>query len=156
MNYVPNGWLLLFHVNWTLCSNSSRTEYCTCLMESLALLKQPLQYWFTVYQTVSCFNSIYVVFRLGTIEVVKERLFDDNCGSCLSTNNYRILTLAIKYFVNNSGSFLTSWPPLWSSGQSSWLQIRRPGSIPGTTRKKSSGPGTGSIQPREYNWGATW
>jgi hypothetical protein len=27
-------------------------------------------------------------------------------------------------------------PPLWSSGQSSWLQIRRPGSIPGTTTKK--------------------
>jgi hypothetical protein len=26
--------------------------------------------------------------------------------------------------------------PLWSSGQSSWLQIRGPGSIPGTTRKK--------------------
>jgi hypothetical protein len=29
------------------------------------------------------------------------------------------------------------------------------GSIPGTT-KKSSGSGTGSTQPREYNWGATW
>jgi hypothetical protein len=26
-----------------------------------------------------------------------------------------------------------------------------PGSIPGTTPKKSSGPGTGSTQPREYN-----
>jgi hypothetical protein len=26
-----------------------------------------------------------------------------------------------------------------------------PGSIPGTTRKKSSGSGTGSTQPREYN-----
>jgi homeo-domain-only family protein len=26
-----------------------------------------------------------------------------------------------------------------------------PGSIPGTTRKKSSGPGTGSTKPREYN-----
>jgi hypothetical protein len=26
-----------------------------------------------------------------------------------------------------------------------------PGSIPGTTTKKSSGSGTGSIQPREYN-----
>jgi hypothetical protein len=25
-----------------------------------------------------------------------------------------------------------------------------PGSIPGTTKKKSSGPGTGSTQPREY------
>jgi hypothetical protein len=37
-----------------------------------------------------------------------------------------------------------------------------PGSIPGTTRfsgkkgKKSSGSGTGSTQPREYYWGATW
>jgi hypothetical protein len=31
-----------------------------------------------------------------------------------------------------------------------------PGSIPGTTRKTSSGSGTGCIQPGEYNWGATW
>jgi hypothetical protein len=30
-------------------------------------------------------------------------------------------------------------PPLWSSGQSSWLQIRSPGSIPGTTKKKVVG-----------------
>jgi hypothetical protein len=30
-----------------------------------------------------------------------------------------------------------------------------PGSIPDTTRKKSSGSGTGSTQPREYNSGAT-
>jgi hypothetical protein len=30
-----------------------------------------------------------------------------------------------------------------------------PGSIPGTTRKKSSGSLTGSTQPREYNRGAT-
>jgi hypothetical protein len=27
------------------------------------------------------------------------------------------------------------WPPLWSSGQSSWLQIKKmPGTIPGATR----------------------
>jgi hypothetical protein len=31
-----------------------------------------------------------------------------------------------------------------------------PGSIPGTTRKKSSGSGKGSTQTREYNWIATW
>jgi hypothetical protein len=31
-----------------------------------------------------------------------------------------------------------------------------PGSIPATTRKKSSGSGTGSTQPREHNWEATW
>jgi hypothetical protein len=48
-------------------------------------------------------------------------------------------------------------PPLWSSGQSSWLQIRRPGfDCRHYQKKKSSGSGTGSTQPREYNWRATW
>jgi hypothetical protein len=49
-----------------------------------------------------------------------------------------------------------SRPPLWSSGQSSWLQIRRPGFDSRHYLKKSSGSVTGSTQPREYNWGATW
>jgi hypothetical protein len=45
-----------------------------------------------------------------------------------------------------------SRPPLWSSGQSSWLQIRRPGFDSRHHQgKKSSGSGTGSTQPREYN-----
>jgi hypothetical protein len=47
---------------------------------------------------------------------------------------------------------------LWSSGQSSWLQILRSRVrfpvIPDFLR--SSGSGTGSTQPREDNWGATW
>jgi hypothetical protein len=47
-----------------------------------------------------------------------------------------------------------SRPPLWSSGHSSWLQIQRSGSgfdssLPDFLR--SSGPGTGSTHPREYN-----
>jgi hypothetical protein len=42
-------------------------------------------------------------------------------------------------------------PPLWSSGQSSWLQIRRPGFDSRNYQKKSSGSGTGPTQPREYN-----
>ena len=49
-------------------------------------------------------------------------------------------------------------PPLWSSGQSFWLQVQRsrvrfPG-LPDLL--SSSGSGTGSTQPREVNWRATW
>jgi hypothetical protein len=41
-------------------------------------------------------------------------------------------------------------PPLWSSGQSSWPEIRvRFSAIPDFL--SSSGSGTGSTQPREYN-----
>jgi hypothetical protein len=47
-------------------------------------------------------------------------------------------------------------PLLWSSGQSSWLQIRRSGFDSRHYQKNSGRSGTGTIQPREYNWGATW
>jgi hypothetical protein len=59
------------------------------------------------------------------------------------------LIFVLRKYCNVS---ITHRPPLWSSGQSSWLQIWRPGF---TSRhyqnKKSSGSGTGSTQPREYN-----
>jgi hypothetical protein len=47
-------------------------------------------------------------------------------------------------------------PPLWSSGQEfldthPGARVRFPAG-----RKTSSGSGTGSAQPREYNWEATW
>ena len=52
-------------------------------------------------------------------------------------------------------------PPLWSSGQSFWLQIHwsrvRFPALPDFLR--GSGSGTGCTQPREpreVNWGATW
>jgi hypothetical protein len=59
-------------------------------------------------------------------------------------------------------SFLGGWmqlqPHVWSSGQSTWLQIQRSRvlfpALPDFL--KSSVSGTGSTQPREYNWGATW
>ena len=53
------------------------------------------------------------------------------------------------------------WPPLWSSGQSFWLQIQRSRvrspALPDFLG--SSRSGTGSTQPREpreVNWGANW
>jgi hypothetical protein len=50
------------------------------------------------------------------------------------------------------GSLMITGPPLWSSGQSSWLQIRGPGFDSRHYQgKKSSGSGTGSTQPLEYN-----
>jgi hypothetical protein len=47
---------------------------------------------------------------------------------------------------------------LWSSGHSSWLQIQRfRVRFPALSDVlRSSGSGTGSTEPREYNWGATW
>jgi hypothetical protein len=41
--------------------------------------------------------------------------------------------------------------PIDISALASGYRSEGPGSIPGTTRKKSSGSGTGSTQPREYN-----
>jgi hypothetical protein len=43
-------------------------------------------------------------------------------------------------------------PPLWSSGQSSWLQIQRSGFDPSRYQiLRDSGSGAGSTQPREHN-----
>ena len=66
------------------------------------------------------------------------------------------------YFMTFPFLILTAitfqWPPLWSSGQSFWLQIQRPRvrfpALPDFL--SSSGSGTVSTQPREVNWGATW
>jgi hypothetical protein len=68
-------------------------------------------------------------------------------GSC-----YSVTADIIRNYLKKGAN----WPPLWSSGQSSWLQNRRPRFDSWHYQKeKNSGSGTGSTQPREYNWGAT-
>jgi hypothetical protein len=64
------------------------------------------------------------------------------------------IRMGIPYFIQ----FVCSMPQILCGLVVRVLGYRSggPGSIPGTTRKKSSGSGTGSTQPREYNWGATW
>ena len=60
--------------------------------------------------------------------------------------------------LSNNISIVHLRPPLWSSGQSFWLQIQRSRvrfpALPDFL--SSSGSETGSTQPREENWGATW
>jgi hypothetical protein len=72
---------------------------------------------------------------------------------------YIYIYIYIYTYIHTHNFFLEYtyiWPPLWSSGQSFWLQNRRPGFASRHYQKKISGSGTGSTQPREYNWGATW
>jgi hypothetical protein len=62
---------------------------------------------------------------------------------------------------NQCNLFNLTWPPLWSIGQSFWLQIQRSRvrfpALPDFL--SSSGSGTGSTHPHEppdVNGGATW
>ena len=76
------------------------------------------------------------------------------------------ISQSVNYFGGRSGQYSANFylymsvkrPPLWSSGQSFWLQIQRSvvrfPALPDFL--SSSGSGTGSTQPREVNWGATW
>jgi hypothetical protein len=53
-------------------------------------------------------------------------------------------------------SILATMLDFFSWQKMAWLQIRRPAFDSRHYQKKSSVSGTGSTQPREYNWGATW
>jgi hypothetical protein len=62
----------------------------------------------------------------------------------------RIVVVVLLFLVVRP-TYSSKGPPLWSSGQSSWLQIRRPGFDSRHYQKKSSGSGSGSTQPHDYN-----
>jgi hypothetical protein len=40
---------------------------------------------------------------------------------------FHVKTHDLSQFIQYTSTDIADWPPLWSSGQSSWLQIRRPG-----------------------------
>jgi hypothetical protein len=90
-----------------------------------------------------------------------------DCDTWLAPKSYRQVytpVMRLTFFMYFVRKYLFLFainercPPLWSSGQSFWLQIQRSRvrfpALPDFLR--SSGSGTGSTQPREDNWGATW
>ena len=89
-------------------------------------------------------QTVHLIEKLSCVRLSIER---HNNGMC-----------AIEMNCNNLIPFYLARPPLWSSGQSFWLQIQRSrvrsAALPDFL--SSSGSGTGSTQPREVNWGATW
>jgi hypothetical protein len=78
---------------------------------------------------------------------------------------YRLMTFLVSNLMSvflslgcSAKECLQFRPPLWSSGQSSWLQTQRSWVwFPAPSDfLSSSGSGTGSTQPREDKWGVTW
>jgi hypothetical protein len=76
---------------------------------------------------------------------------DRLCGLVVRVPGYRTEMYCVSCDVRTEFIYYVeqSKPPLWSSGQSSWVQIRRPWfDSRHYQKKKCSGFGTGSTQPR--------
>jgi hypothetical protein len=74
----------------------------------------------------------------------------------LQIERSRVRFPALPVFLRSGGS--ETVPLLWFSAQGPWLQIKRSGlqflALPDIVR--SAGSETGSTQPRQDKWGATW
>jgi hypothetical protein len=113
---------------------SLRSNRCwVSLSNFFKTLGQSLSLFQTLGQYLNFFRSWGCLLKLTKIT------------SSHALRNSLLLLLLLLLLLYKSG------PPLWSSGLSSWLQIRRPGfDSRHYQKKKSSGSGTGSTQPREY------
>jgi hypothetical protein len=103
---------------------------------------------YSVNHGLCCSNSYLHQFFLVKVSVSSQMLHTGRGqGTCSSWQHSQTIFTC----VNVTG------PPLWSNGQSSWLQIQRfRVRFPALSDYlRSSGSGTGSTQPREGNWQAT-
>jgi hypothetical protein len=118
------------------CYEKLKDNFCSSLYLNRALVSQVLS----------------VIFILGFCILLRV-LYEGYWKNRPSQQLFKVFILYLIYFCRH----------MFRPGRLSGLVVRvlgyrsgGPGSIPGTTRKKTSGSGTGSTQPREYNWGATW
>jgi hypothetical protein len=137
------------------CSPNMLTDYCWKLFIDVPHLKykrklsEAIPYW--IKCAIYTFNSLSSCRWLTDFQIIS--------SSAIRSMNFcayvGCLLCRLVLFVD---LIKISWPPLWSSGQSFWLQIHRSRvrfpALPDFL--KSRGSGTGSTQPREDNWGATW
>jgi hypothetical protein len=79
---------------------------------------------------------------------LNRKIWSKQCGGSIIQFEMRILVFEIP---DDAQSPDTQYFWLWSNDQSYRLQILRPGFDSLHYQKKSSGSGTGSTQPREYN-----
>jgi hypothetical protein len=127
--------------------------YCNT---SIIFMTMRLIYCFLIYiyTILRKFNIIFCSTLILKLDIYSlEILSLYSCLRIISVFYSVTINLIFEVFFQN---ITAHWPILWSSCQSSWLQIRRPGFDSRHYQKKSSGSGTGSTQPRYYNWGSTW
>jgi hypothetical protein len=154
--FTYTDFTIMFHLTW-LVSWVPQTlwEYCTKLPSSL---NHRLSWSLWTANVVSLYSHFFSsIWRMQKIWSVVDLLrrnphwWSPIISSMYGTNLGRRIFDKILYEVDSSDDRLCGLVVKVLGYRS-----RGPGSIPGTTRKKSSGSGTGSTQPREYNWGATW
>jgi hypothetical protein len=159
---TQNYSLLLMESRWThvmLCYSNTDTTliYCMLRVRHIFQAYQPFLFQITYECTADninskrksfpflCYFKLFVAFHQWKLSALQRILRTFKQRRARSEMNFGIERLNIM-------------TPLWSSDQSLWLQIQRSRvrflALPDFLR--SRGSGTGSTQPCEDNWGATW
>jgi hypothetical protein len=112
-----------------------RVYVCNILLFILMLTLVGSLFWAVLFyftrarSDAECIPSFPVLFMLRcsncrVVKFVVTFIRKDPIVSVCGTSSRFAWFQSLLYFIYY---FRSAWPPLWSSGQSSWLQIRRPG-----------------------------
>jgi hypothetical protein len=104
----------------------------------------------STHATFMVTRKVWLIILTGELRDLTDSQKTSDLGLISQIRLYHFSSLTLHRVCNRAYPVR---PPLWSSGQSSWLQIQRSGvripEIPDFLR--SSGSGTVSTEPLEYN-----